>query len=303
MFKTLVVALDLEADGDRALPIVKALSSAGKVAVDLVTVSSPGLPSAPDSYELERRAHSHGWGPDAWSVVHDVDVADGLLQHVARRDEPLLVMATSARPPWSSAMFGGIPHDVLRRADRPVLLIGPHVPWWFAPHRTTLVACLDAQEPAERAIAPILSWQHTFSAETPHVAEVISGRASDTRARARLDRFTRNLATHDVHAATDLIHGDDPVVALDEAADRLVGPIFVATSARYTDGRLHWHSTTRELVHRATRPVLVVPARPSPLPLPLTRPDPAEHVAFRDVTVPASATIALSSPRPSVAAR
>src|SRR5262245_19698257 len=69
MFKTLVVALDLEPDGDRALPVAAALARAGGLAVDLVTVSSPGLPPAADAYELERRAHAYGWGPDSWSVV------------------------------------------------------------------------------------------------------------------------------------------------------------------------------------------------------------------------------------------
>jgi nucleotide-binding universal stress UspA family protein len=288
MYKTLVVALDLEADGDRALPIVKALSNAGKVAVDLVTVSSPGLPSTPDAYELEHRARSNGWDADAWSVVHDIDVAGGLLQHVARHEDPLLVMATSGRAPWSSAVFGGIPHDVLRRADRPVLLIGPHVPWWFAPQRTTLVACLDAKERAARAIPSILSWQATFATDAPHLAEVISTVQPDASAQDRLDEFARMLAAQGIHPDVDLLYGDDPIVALERAADRLLGAIYVATSARYTDGRLHWHSTTRDLVHRATKPVLVVPARPSPLPLRLARTDPAEHVAFHDVTVPAT---------------
>ena len=288
MYKTLVVALDLEADGDRALPVVKALANAGKVAINLVTVSSPGLPSTPDAYELEHRARSNGWDADAWSVVHDVDVAGGLLQHVARHDDPLLVMATSGRAPWSSAMFGGVPHDVLRRADRPVLLIGPHVPAWYAPHRTTLVACLDAKEQAARAIPSILSWQATFATDAPHLAEVISDQQPDAPARDRLDEFARLLAAQGIHPDVDLLYGDDPVDALEGEADRLLGAIYVATSARYTDGRLHWHSTTRDLVHRATKPVLVVPARPSPLPLRLAQPDPAEHVSFRDVTVAAT---------------
>ena len=44
MFTSLVVALDLEATGDRALPVVRALSRLADVAVELVTVSSPRLP-------------------------------------------------------------------------------------------------------------------------------------------------------------------------------------------------------------------------------------------------------------------
>ncbi|HEU4841560.1 MAG TPA: universal stress protein, partial [Ilumatobacteraceae bacterium] len=131
MFQTLVVALDLAEDGDRALPVARALAMRGPVAVDLVTVSEPGMPTGADAYELERRAVGHGWDPDAWTVVRDIDAAAGLLEHAARRTAPLLVMATSARPPMSSAMFGGVTRDVLRRSQGPVLLIGPDVadPW------------------------------------------------------------------------------------------------------------------------------------------------------------------------------
>ena len=108
------------------------------------------------------------------------------------------------------------------------------------------------------------------------------------------------LAAQGIHPNVDLLDGDDPVAALECAADRLLGAIYVTASARYTDGRLHWHSTTRDLVHRAARPVLVVPARPLPLPLRLADADPVEHVGFRDVTVPAMPsiplTLALSEP-------
>src|SRR5215216_3660965 len=110
MFKTLIVALDLEADGDRALPVVQALARTGAVTVELVTVSSPGMPPAPDAYELIQRAQTFGWAHDVGTVVHDIDPALGLVQHVARRPEGLLVMATSARRPWASSLFDSVPH-------------------------------------------------------------------------------------------------------------------------------------------------------------------------------------------------
>lgn len=291
MFRTLVVALDLEADGDQALPVVQALSRSGKVAIDLVTVSSPGLATASDAYELERRARANGWDPESWSVIHDVDVARGLVQHAARLEDPLLVMATAARPPWSSSMFGSVSYDVLRSTDRPVLLIGPQVPSSFAPARTTLLACLDAGDTAERAVPAIVSWQQTFATEPPEIVEVVAKRSQEPSAQRRLGDFADLLVAQHIHPTTSVLHDSDPVKALEREADQLLaGPVFVATSARYTDGRLHWHSTTRDLVHQATRPVLVVPARPAPLPLRRPARDPAEHVAFRDVTV--------SAPRP-----
>jgi nucleotide-binding universal stress UspA family protein len=241
------------------------------------------MPSAPDAFELERRAREHGWDRDSWTIVHDVDAADGILQHAARLDDPLVVMASDGRAPWSSTIVGSVAHDVLRRTDRPVLLIGPHVPWWWAPETTTLMPCVEHVD-ASRTIDPIVRWQHTFDARPPRLAEVIADGESAASAQQHLEQMATLLAAQGVHADVELLHGDDPVRALELAADGLLGAVFVAASARYTDGRLHWHSTTRELVHRATRPVLVVPARPAPLRL-RADPAPTEHVAFRDLSI------------------
>lgn len=284
MFKTLVVALDLEADGDRALPVVKALAGAGKVDVDLITVSEPGMSCAVDAYELEQRAKEYGWSCDAWSVVHDTDVARGILQHAARRREALVVMATTARRPYSPV--SSVTQDVLRAADRPVLLVGPHVPWTYAPTSTTLVPCLDSSEPAERAIPTILDWQHTFACAPPQIVEVVPEFDDEVAARRRVDAFAELLAAQHVHGDTHLVFNDDPIAGLERMSDQFTGVVYVTTSARYTGGRLHWHSTTQALVHRGNRPVLVVPARPATLTSRVaTSTD--EHVAFRDLTLAA----------------
>ncbi len=287
MFKTLVVALDLDPDGDRALPVVQALARTGAVAVDLVTVSSPGMPTAVDAYELERRATQFGWSPDSWSIVHDVDAAGGIVRHAARRDDALLVMATSARLPWTSTMFGSVTRDILRQTDRPVLLIGPHVAWTSPPPCTTLVPCIDPSGAAERAAPAIIAWQQTFTSPAPQLAEVLPVEADPTVAAQRLRTMTELLAAQHVHADTFVVHDDDPVAGLETLASRFAGPVYVATSARYTDGRLHWHSTTQQLIHRATCPVLVVPARPMPQSLPVIADDHHADVPFHDAVLPA----------------
>ena len=70
-------------------------------------------------------------------------------------------------------------------------------------------------------------------------------------------------------------------------------PVYVAVSARYTDDRLHWHSTTQRLVAHASGPVLVVPARALPAEV---QPPPVQHMteehpAFHDRTTPAGAVV------------
>lgn len=285
MFKTLVVALDLDPDGDRALRVVQALARTGPVAVDLVTVSSPGMPTATDAYELEQRATLFGWGPESCSIVHDVDAARGIVRHASRRDDALLVMATSARLPWTSTMFGSITRDVLHQTDRPVLFIGPHVAWTYHPPCTTLVPCIDASDAAERAVPAIVAWQQTFTSPAPQLAEVLPVDADPTMAAHRLHAMADLLAAQHVHADTRVVHDDDPVAGLETLTTRFAGPVYVATSARYTDDRLHWHSTTQQLIHRATCPVLVVPARPMPQPIPVVTAARREYVPFHDATV------------------
>ena len=57
MFTSIVVPVDLEPDGDRALPLAGALARAAGIPLELVSVSSPHMPEVPDRVELEERAH------------------------------------------------------------------------------------------------------------------------------------------------------------------------------------------------------------------------------------------------------
>lgn len=289
MFKTLVVALDLEDDGDRALAVVEALAKQAPVRVDLITVSAPGMPTAADAYELERRALRHGWDSDSWTIVHDIDAAAGIVEHAARRSAPLLVMATSARRPMSSSVFGSVTREVLRRSQVPVLLIGPGVPEDHAPASSSLVVGVDGEATDVSSVPAIVSWQATFGNRPPHLVEVIGPFDDDKPAQRRLDDVAADLAERDVRTAKHIVIADDPIVGLDDAAANLDDPVYVAVSARYTDGRLHWHSTTQRLVAHARYPVLVVPARALPAPE-LPQPAPAgieEHCPFHDRTTAA----------------
>lgn len=290
MFKTLVVALDLEPDGDRALRVVQALARTGPVRVDLVTVSSPGMPTASDAYELQKRADQFGWGPGSWSILQDVDAAGALVQHAARCEDALLVMATSARRPWTSSMFDTTTRDVLRQSERPVLLVGPQVGWTYQPPCTTLVPCIDASDAAARAVPAIVAWQQTFISPAPQLAEVVPVSADPTAAERRLQTMAELLAAQHVHVDRRIVHDDDPVTGLEILTSRVAGPVYVATSARYTDGRLHWHSTTQQLIHRATCPVLIVPARPASEPVRALPVERLERVPFLDSTLPAAPT-------------
>ena len=223
-----------------------------------MTVSEPGIPPAVDAYELERRASRYGWDRNSWTIVHDVDAAGAIVQHTARRGDALLVMATTAKRP--TTVFGSVTRDVLRRSAAPVLLIGPNVPADYGARSTTLIVGVDQDDVNDQTVPAIVSWQSTFVSNLPLLADVV-GPFDDTRpARHRLDEVEARLAAQQIQASTRLVVAENPITGLIDAAADLDGPVFVAVSARYTDGRLHFHSTTQRLVAHAACPVLVVPA-------------------------------------------
>jgi nucleotide-binding universal stress UspA family protein len=264
-FTSIVVALDLEANGDRALPVARGLAEVGGIPVALLTVSSPGVSEDADVFELRRRAAENGWPHNCCTVAHDNHPARAIVDVVERHDGALLVMATSARPPLAGHLFGNVIEEVLGAIDQPVLLVGPNVPTSYGVRRPTLVACVDDTDVAVASVPAIARWVGTFGGGETWVTKVIpTGRAAtgqDGNASENVRDFAHLLADQEVPASWGVLCGDEADVRLEEFADRLSDPIFVATSVRWTDGRLHWRSATHQLVQRSTRPVLVVPAK------------------------------------------
>ena len=265
MFTSLVVALDLEASGDRALPVVRALARLADVAVELVTVSSPLVAEDIDSFELSRRATASGWPAHAYSVLHGDDVARVLVDHVRGRHGSLLVMATSAKRPLVGRLGGSVSTRVLALTDRPVLLVGPMVSPRLRIARPTLVVGVGPMEHAGVAVSTIASWTQTFPGDDPWVVEVVPTAAGPADpaavgAAAHLRPYVELLAGAGVRASSRVLQGGEPGFWLEDFAEHIADPVLVATSARWTDGQRHWHSETRELVRQSTHPVLVVPA-------------------------------------------
>jgi nucleotide-binding universal stress UspA family protein len=109
MFTTIAVTLDLSANGDRALPVVRTLSELGDVDVELLTVDSPNVPRSVDDFELSRRATANGWPAHSYASLRSNDVAAAIVDHVRGRNDVLLVMATTAKRPLVGHLLGSIP--------------------------------------------------------------------------------------------------------------------------------------------------------------------------------------------------
>ena len=119
MFTSIVVALDLGSVGDRALPFTASLATLGGLPVELITISSPGMPTAVDLYELERRAKGYGLEHFSCHVLHDDDSGAAIVAHMASRPDALLVMGSSAKGPVAGHLLGSVSEYVLGHIEQP----------------------------------------------------------------------------------------------------------------------------------------------------------------------------------------
>jgi nucleotide-binding universal stress UspA family protein len=273
MFTTIVVPLDLEPAGDRALPVAAALARTAGVGLELVTISSPNLDEAGDLHELRRRAEAHSDPdrPPATYVLHDNDPAAALVAFLADRPGALVVMGTRARSPLGEFLLGSVSEDLLTHTALPVLLVGPHASVEDPSGSPTLVAGVDGSKVSEALLPTLVAWKATFGGPRPWLVEVMpvpreAAPNADIADTADVHRLANTFAEQGLDTDWDVARAKHPADALIDFADRVDDAVIAVASVRWTDPHhAHRTSVARQLAHEAHHPVLVVPADPARL--------------------------------------
>ena len=261
MFTSIVVPVDLEPDGDRALPLAGALVSAADLPLELVSVSSPLMPEVSDRLELEARARA---AADRWSVtlLHDNDVVAALDAFVGDRPGALVLMATRARGALGQRLLGSVTEGLLGRLSQPMLLVGPQVELSELVGRPGLLIGVDGGPATEAVLPAVAAWTRTFGGPPPWLVEVTDAGADRNEAeRTAVRQWAGRLAATGVLAQWDVVQNSDVADGLIEMADRMADVVVVVVSTHWTDPHhAHLHSVARRLTRRSHHPVLVVPA-------------------------------------------
>ena len=265
MFTSIVVPLDLEAQGDRALPIAGALAAKAGILLELVTVSSPGLSEESDAYELEQR----GRVSDAtWkaTVLHDNDPSAAMVGFLADRPDALVVMATRARTAVGGLILGSLSEDLLSHSHHPILLVGPNASIEDPPPAPTLVAGVERGPTSNQMLPTLLQWNATFGGPPAWLVEVSTedtdlSEIGEVAEPSDVHWLAQRLKEHDIDSESEVAHARHPTIGLTEFADRVIDAVIVVASSRWTDPQHHHlRSVARRLTHQAHQPVLVVPA-------------------------------------------
>ena len=251
----LVVALDGGFFAERSLEAADALAAASGLPLRLVTVrpTPADLPSA-ESY-LARVARRAPRVSDL-TVEIDSDVATSLA--AAAAGGALVVMATHARRAVGEVLFGSVADEVLRAADRPVLLVGPNagVP---DPTFSTIVLPEDGGPGGRRLRPHAQAWSEHLAA-VAWVIQVVSIPADIPRTDVLEAAHVKRVATSLGRSAEwEVLRSADPAAQIvDFAADRRSGLIALSIPARHRVGPDVAGGVALQVVRHAPCPVLAL---------------------------------------------
>jgi hypothetical protein len=230
--------------------------------IELLTVIPIGVPRDTYQVDLEQIAGAAGLSQAVCTVASWSEPSEVLLD--AAGHDRLLIVGCAPGHPALAPRLGDVGRTVLRNADVPIMVIGPSVPARFE-STAELVVCAHGA-PADAAMVAASRWAHTFNSPRTWVAEVIPTSTDVTGEGAlTVADWARGLGLLGVDAHQRLLSGGDTVTWLEHFSSDLENAVYVVASTRYTDGRRHLHSTTRELIARGRHPVLVAPAVASEL--------------------------------------
>jgi len=255
--KTFVVPLDGSEYSERALPIAEAM--AARIGGGMLLVSAPFHgPLNPREYLDEiaakvRKCPVDTFGTDALlAPIAITDALDG-------SEDRLVCMTTHGRGSWRWAAVGSAAEEVIRRTDRPLVLVGRQCRADFLERGRDLLVCADtvataaALAPVVRTFAELLTLRVDV-ATVVHPLDVPSAEYPEVV----LDPLVEALGPVDV-ADARLLRTTYVSGALADYADDLPAALMaMKTHARTGVPRFVLGSETMAVLHHAPCPVLVV---------------------------------------------
>jgi len=262
VFTTIVVPLDGSPRAASALELADSLARRAGAAIELVTVTSPGLDTLDDELVLKAACADVLDVPCSWRVIEANDVEEALAREVDAVPDAILCMATHARTGITRAALGSTAEATVRATTRPVLLVGPRA---AVPARWDVVqACVDTTSELSRRAVPVAVALARVLGARLWLTEVQPARElrpeADVPESVGLAALASTLRRDGIDVEWEVFHGDDVVAELLQARAALGASVLVTTThARGGIARAALGSVTTSLVHDAPCPVLVVP--------------------------------------------
>jgi nucleotide-binding universal stress UspA family protein len=187
------------------------------------------------------------------------------IARAAAAHDALVVMASHGRTGVGEAVFGSVAEDVLRRARRPVVLVGPNASDPLSGDPGLVVAGVDGSDLAEAAMATARDLALRIGADLqlvevlePDLVAAVNATGGDVSEWGYLARASAGLPDP-LHAGFEVLHGAAAAALAGYEPDR-TELLAVATHGRSGMARMVLGSVAMDVVRHASSPVLVTPA-------------------------------------------
>ncbi|MGO9877529.1 MAG: universal stress protein [Acidimicrobiia bacterium] len=254
--KTLVVPLDGSEYAERALPVAEVVAERLGGNVLLVSAQHHG-PLDPRAY-LEECAARRDRCPVDVAATKDTYAAQAIVDVVGSSSDRVVCMTTHGRGRLRWAALGSVAEDVIRRSDRPMLLVGRNCEAEFLDRSSHLLACADGSEESNGLAPAALEWAELLGLDlrvafVAHPLDVESAEHSD----ALFDAMATQFALSDRTAAT-IIPSQYVAGALADYANELPAALIgLNCHARSGLARFALGSVTMGVLHLVSCPLLV----------------------------------------------
>jgi nucleotide-binding universal stress UspA family protein len=256
--KTLVVPLDGSEHSERALPVAEAIAE--RIGGGLVLVSAQyGGPLEPQEY-LEEQSGRVSRCPVEIFATKRENAIDAIENMLREHDERVVCMASHGRGAWRWAVLGSTAEEVIRRTDRPLILVGRHCRSDALERGNDLLACADHADMAAVLAPTVRAWSDRLQLR-PRLAIVMH--PLDVPAAQHPEVVLEPIAKAlGIELGAAALLRDNYIAGglADYAADLPAAMMAITTHARTGIQRFVLGSETMAVVHIAPCPVLVARA-------------------------------------------
>jgi len=256
---SIVVPLDESALAESALPVADELAAAFGASVLCLSAGWGSTAEELADY-LSARADTLA-APHGTRVVPDTFPATAIAD--AAEAGSMIVMATHGRTGVGKALLGSVAEDLLKRSDRPVVLVGPHLRAG-RPFAGGVLGVTTDGSPVSAMILPRVAHLAAALGMSVRVTSVHAGGGTPLGGADRdaVDRAVESavafLAAEGIDAsAVDLMGADAAEVVSEWAAAEDVAMLAMSTHGRSGLARTALGSVAIKTVHHAPCPVLV----------------------------------------------
>jgi nucleotide-binding universal stress UspA family protein len=258
-----------------AVDIGRWLADRASTTTELLAVTTARYERVTDAALASLAADQPGETARRIITIDDDDVEGALVHDLLAAHDTLWCVGSHGRTALGELLFGSVSADLVRDAERPIVVVGPHAT--ARADADVLAVALDGSEMAETILPEAIRLAGVLGMRLRLLQVGLDPVPADANDTAYLARLSERVLPHPESADYDTLHGDVDT-ELEQYIERNAEVAMVAMTTRGVPAgaRLSVPSTSMKVLRKSAVPVLMLhPADPEPS---ITDPGASDHI-------------------------